>query len=172
LPDSSRQAIEEHRASGWAELDAERLLFASTYISCGYCHLGAAEELNMPVARSRKFLNDPLVRAYLRDYSDNISEVSHITVDFLRAKLIDLIPKLEGKEEIEIFVPQMGASVSAKKFHPAELLRALDTLGKHIGFNTDLEDDQASAIENLLRKAAQRKREREEAIDSTTESDK
>ncbi len=164
LTESSKQAIEEHRAAGWAELDSERLLFASTYISCGYCHHLAAEELGMEKSQARRFLNDPLVRAYLRDYSDNISEISHITVDFLRSKLIDLIPKLEGKEEVDIFIPQMGASVTAKKFHGAELLRALDALGKHIGFNTDLEDDQASAVENLLRKAMQRKRERETLI--------
>lgn len=167
---SVKEEIEKHRIQGWVELDHERLLFASTYISSGYCHIEAANELEISKNQARKFLNDPLVRAYLRDYSENISETSHITVDFLRVKLMDLIPKLEGKEKVSIFVPQMAASVEACKFHPAELLRALDALGKHIGFNEDTEDDQGSAIESLLRKAMQRKRERE-TIDVTPETD-
>lgn len=166
IPSSQvEQEIAKHREDGWKELDHERLLFASTYIASGYCHIEAAKEIGIPISRARRFLNDPLVRAYLRDYSDNVSATSHITTDFLRVKLMELLPKLEGKEEVEVFVPQMAASVAVKKFHPAELLRALDALGKHIGFNEDLEDDdKANAIETLLRRAMENKRRREEVV--------
>jgi len=167
-----KQEIETHRKSSWAELDHERLLFATTYISCGYCHIDAGKELNISNHVARRFLADPLVRAYLRDYSELVSETCHITVDFIRTKLIDILPKLEGKEEVAVFVPQMAASVTAMKFQGAEYLRAIDALGKHIGFNEiDGDDAQASAIENLLRKAAQRKREREESIEGTIDEE-
>ena len=92
----------------------------------------AAKEAGLSNQRGRLLLSNPLVRALIADLQKEQYQTNIITEELIRTKLLELLPKLMGEEEVPIVLSN-GAMVMEKKFFPGEARAALESLGKSIG---------------------------------------
>lgn len=125
-----------------SDLDARKYLIASAtpqesmfcykYME-SYDYKLAAQHVGLPASDGMKMLRNPVVQAIIASLQDEMQERSVIDADYVRYKFIELIPKLEGKEEVPLIDKDCN-SFMGRKFQPNELIKVLVELAKSTKF--------------------------------------
>jgi len=127
--------VERHRKEGWKNLDPEYVTFALCFVNTS-SYVSASDAAGISRPRGKDLLSNPVVRALIADLQKEAHETNIVTEELIRTKLLELLPKLMGEEEIPIVLSN-GAMVMERKFFPGEARAALESLGKSIGLGVN-----------------------------------
>jgi len=129
--------ILRNRESGWPDVGERDRAFAVEYITNGYKHGDAAEAVGLVRSSGTRKLREPLVSAFIRFMQETRQNSKLITQHFVEQKYLEVLPKLMGEEEVDVYDAKEGVSVRVKKFHSAETVSVLRDLGKAAGYIAD-----------------------------------
>ena len=131
-PDEVNAQIERNRKNGFEDLTLPERAFAHQYI-IDYDHRRAAVDTGFGADAGIRLVRKPLIAAYIKALQDEDLVADTITRDFVRAQMLNLLPKLMGDEEIPVVLSN-GANILARKFHAGEANALLRELAKAVDF--------------------------------------
>jgi len=125
--------IDSNRKNGWPDLKPNEKTFAFNYMQ-HFNHNRAARDAGWKSAGyGLKLLRDPLVSAFIGFLKDELQERTLIDAEFVQSQWLELLPKLNGEEDIPL-ITSSGEEIMARKFHGSEMVSALRELGKSTKF--------------------------------------
>lgn len=108
--------VERNRKNGYQDLDEQRRAFCITYVTNGYKHREAAQQVGFSESTGSALKREPLVAAYISDLLNQYLAESLVTKQTLDSYLDELEDIAMGKTSIPI-VTGSGEEINAKKFH-------------------------------------------------------
>jgi hypothetical protein len=139
--------VERHADEGWKNLRPDFRAFAHAYLE-SYSHVKAAQVIGKP-GLGLRYMRDPVVAAYIVWLQDKYQADNLISENFVAQKLLEIIPKLAGEEDVEI-VGRNGEVMTAKKFHAAELIAALKDLSRFARYTESVESVESALARQAL----------------------
>lgn len=129
VPGEISRQVERQRESNWVGLDPAKRMFAIEYVRC-LSHVEAARKIGKS-GQGASMLRDPLVLALISDLQEDYHQTNVVTEQFIRHKLLELLPKVMGEEEVAIVLSN-GEEIKAKKFDATATRGVLAELGVSI----------------------------------------
>ena len=138
VPGDLARQVEQHREEGWVNLDPALRMFAIEYMN-HLDHCKTAVELGWDSSRGTRLMKHPLVRAMIADLMAEAEQFHIQTRHFVREKLMEMLPKLAGEEDVAIVLGN-GVPIQEKKFFPGEYRATLEALARMGGFEKPVEE--------------------------------
>ncbi len=129
VPGETSRVIERNRGEKWECLEPHKRMFAIEYMRT-MSHVMAAKNIGR-AGDGLRYLRDPLVLALISDLQEEYHQTNIITEYWIQAKLMELLPRVMGEEEIPIVLAN-GLEMTAKKFHASESKAVIDALGNSL----------------------------------------
>ena len=124
------------RAEGFPSLTDQEKSLAIEWRCNGYKVGEAGEFVGLSSSVAGRILRKPLMKAFIAHMGEQIGQDRLITQAFIESAYMELLPKLNGEEEVPLVTPA-GEQYSAKKFHSGEMVSVLRDLAKATGYTKE-----------------------------------
>ncbi len=138
--------IERNRENGFEDLEDQKKAFCIKYVTNGYNHREAAEDVGINPNRGIQLKNEPLISAYIHDLQQQFLAESIVTKQVMDSKLDVLEDIAMGRVEIPL-VTGAGDKIEAKKFHPD---LAMKVYAEKVRLHKVVEDAKGSGHVNVV----------------------
>lgn len=125
----SQQYLDVQIQNDFADLEAKKKAFALEFINNGYKHRDASVSVGKSAATGSKWINDPIIKAYINHLQNQRVQESIITTALYEARLLELNDMAMGYIPVAI-VNKEGGEYTACVFNGTLALNTLQELGK------------------------------------------